>query len=81
MALTPQGAAKMMRPAAHLHGHDARLQLDRKLDNSLTAHATPQHDGSPVIQPNDAAAVLAQINPDNRDLHLLAPSESVARRQ
>jgi hypothetical protein len=62
----------MMCPATRLHCYDARLQFYRKLDNALTAHASPQHDGSPVIQPDDAAAVLAQINPQNRNLHWLA---------
>src|SRR3974390_626201 len=68
-----QNAAKMMSPAARLHCYDARRQFRCKLDNSLTAHASPQHNGSADIQANDAAAVLAQINPQNRDLHDLFP--------
>jgi hypothetical protein len=44
-----------------------------ELDNSLTARASPQHSGSADIQPDDAAAVLAQINPENCDLHDLFP--------
>jgi hypothetical protein len=73
VALRSQNAAKMMCPAARLHCYDAPLQFCRKLDNSLTAHASPQHNGSTGIQPDDAAAVLAQINPENRDLHDLFP--------
>jgi hypothetical protein len=72
VALRSQNAAKMMCPAARLHCYDAPLQFCRKLDNSLTAHASPQHNGSTGIQPDDAAAVLAQINPENRDFHCLS---------
>jgi hypothetical protein len=57
--------------ASGLHRYHAWPQLSRKLDHSLAAHASPQHDGSVVIQPDDAAAVLAQINPENCDFHCL----------
>jgi hypothetical protein len=32
-------------------------------------HATPQSDLAGVIKPYDAAAVLTEINAENRDIH------------
>jgi hypothetical protein len=72
VALSPKDTAEMMRPAAGLHRYNAWPQLARKLDHSLAMHASPQHNGSAVVEPHDAAAVLAQINPENRDLHCLS---------
>jgi len=65
MTLSPQDAAEMVRSAAGLHRYHACLQLSRKLDHSFAAHASPQHNGSAGIQRDDAAAILAQINPEN----------------
>ena len=39
----------------------------------MTAHAPPQHDLAARIQPDEAAAVLAQIDPEYRDYHCSAP--------
>jgi hypothetical protein len=72
MTLSPKDTAEMMRPAAGLHRYHAWPQFSCKLDHSLAAHASPQHHGSRVIQPDRAAAVLAQINPENRDFHCLS---------
>jgi transposase InsO family protein len=72
VALSPKDTAEMMRPAAGLHRYNAWPQLARKLDHSLAMHASPQHNGSAVVEPHDAAAVLAQINPENRDFHCLS---------
>jgi hypothetical protein len=69
VTLSPKNAAEMVRPAAGLHRYRAGPQLSRKLYHAFAAQASPQHDGSAVIQPDDAAAVLAQINPENCDLH------------
>ena len=63
----------MVRPAAGLHRHHAWPQLSRKLDHSFAAHASPQHNGPVVIQRDDAATILAQINPKNCYLHCLFP--------
>jgi len=78
VTLSPKIAAEMMRPAAGFHRHHASPQLARKLDHSLTPHASPQHDGSYRIQPDDAAAVLAQINPENGDFHDLFPPNQLS---
>jgi hypothetical protein len=51
----------------------------RELDHSFTSHASTQYDGSYGVQPGDAAAVLAQINPENHDFHSI-PSEPVVRK-
>jgi hypothetical protein len=80
VALGSQDAANVVRSTARLHCYHAPLQFGRDLDNSLTAHTSPQHDGSPYIQPDDAAAVLAQINPEYRDLHGLFPPNQFVRR-
>ncbi len=37
-------------------------------------HATPLDHGPNLIQSNDAAAVLTQVDPENRDLHWHGPS-------
>jgi len=63
----------MVRPAAGLNRDHACLQLSHKFDYSFAAHASPKHNGSAVIQPDDAAAILAQINPENCYLHCQFP--------
>jgi len=73
VTLSPKNAAEMVRPAAGLHRYHPWPQLSRKLDHSLAAHASPQHDSSAMIQPGDAAAVFTQINPEYRDFHCLFP--------
>src|SRR3954466_10837291 len=68
--LAAQDAAEVVSAAAGLHRHDARRQAGRELDHALPAQA-PAHDNAPsVVQARQAAAVLAKINPQNRDLHL-----------
>jgi transposase len=41
-------------------------------------HATPQNDFARGIKPGDAAAVLTQINAENRDIHGCAPCFRIA---
>jgi hypothetical protein len=50
VTLSPKDAAEMVCPAAGLHRHHGRPQLSPKLDHSFAAHASPQHNGSAVIQ-------------------------------
>jgi transposase len=44
-------------------------------------HATPQNDFARGIKPGDAAAVLTQINAENRDIHGCAPCFRIASYQ
>ena len=37
--------------------------------DALRSHASPLHDRSAAIQPHQAATILSQIDPENRDLH------------
>jgi hypothetical protein len=39
-------------------------------------HAPPQDHAAAAVEPDQAADVLAQINAENRDLHLHFPSHS-----
>jgi hypothetical protein len=59
----------MMRAAASLHGHHAGLYRLGEGRNALRPHAPSLDDRPSLIQPHEAAAVLAQINSENRDLH------------
>ncbi len=72
VTLGPNNAAEMVRPAAGLHRYNACPQLARKLDHSLAAHASPQHDGPAVVQRHDAAAFLPKSIPRTADFYCLS---------
>jgi hypothetical protein len=59
--------------ATRFHGHDAGGQLRRVRDHRLALHAPPQHAFAVSVQRDDTAAVLAKIDPENRDGHIPSP--------
>jgi transposase len=66
-----------MSTTAGFHCHDARRKLCRQAHDGFTVHATSQNDFAGAVKPDDAAAVLAQINAENCDIHgkaLLLPN-------
>ena len=73
MALSGEQAPEMMSAAAGLHSNDARRQRGREGHEGVAANAPAQYDFAGPVQSNDAAAVLAEINSQNCDLHGSAP--------
>src|SRR3954451_6871583 len=69
MTLVAQLLAEMVCSAASLHRHHAARQLRRQLDHTVPLQAPPQNDPPTGVQTHDTAAVLAQVDPQNRDLH------------
>jgi hypothetical protein len=65
--------AKMMRAAARFHRHHAARHPRGELDHAVSAQPPTQDHPSGYVQTHDAAAVLAQINPKNRNLHGTTP--------
>lgn len=81
MALSCQRPAHVMSAAASLHRHDASRQARRIGDDGLAPHPPSHNDLARGIQPDHAAAVLAQINPENRYFHdLLLPQTNRCHR-
>jgi hypothetical protein len=68
-----QHAARVMGAAARLHSGDAGRQLGCEREHRLAAHPPLHHDLARLVQPNNTAAVLAEIDTENRDLHGSAP--------
>jgi hypothetical protein len=62
-------ASEMMSAATGLHRYPAGRQPPNELHNAVAPHPPPENHLTHRIEPNDAAAVFAQINPQNRDLH------------
>src|SRR6202049_2190740 len=62
-----------MGATASLHRHHARLQLRHHLADILSAYAPPHHDLSRTTKARKAAYILAQVDPNNRDLHWFSP--------
>jgi hypothetical protein len=54
---------------ANLHRYGTRLQLRCGFEDIFSAHASPQHDLPGPIEGREAAIVLAQVDPENSDLH------------
>jgi dynactin complex subunit len=52
----------MMRPAAGFHCNNTRGQFANKFDNSITTKPSAQNDRAGLVEPNEAAHVLAKIN-------------------
>ena len=67
-----------MGAAAGFHRNDAGRELRGQAHDSFALHATPQNDFARGIKPGDAAAVLTQINAENRDIHGCAPCFRIA---
>ena len=76
MTMVTHDAAEMMSPTAGFHCHHARLQFRGELDDAVPLHPSPHDDLSSAVQTHHAAAVLLQIDPENRDLHWHVPFPS-----
>jgi hypothetical protein len=63
----------MMGSTASFHRNDAGGDRFGKAGNTLRPHTSPLHHTPNLIQPHKAAAVLAQIDPENRYLPCLMP--------
>jgi hypothetical protein len=72
-AVVAQQATKVMGAPASLHRDHLRPQLRHDLADILSAHPPPHHDLSRAIKASKAANILAQVDPNNRDLHWLSP--------
>src|ERR1700730_809998 len=68
----------MMGAAAGLHRDDARRQSFGEANDARRPHAPPFDDRAPTIQPYEAAAILAKINSENSNLHLVSPVLQIA---
>jgi len=62
--------------AADLHCDDARRKTFSEPGDVRRPHAPPFDDFALTIQPHKAAAVLAKINSENCNPHLLSPAPS-----
>src|ERR1700731_4218415 len=78
VALRLEKTAKMMGAAAGLHCDDARRQAFSEPNDTRWPHAPPFDDLALTIQPHEAAAVLAKINSENCNLHLISPALRIA---
>jgi hypothetical protein len=69
VTLLAQDTAEVVGAAAGFHCHYAGRQRSGKTDDALPSEAPPQDDATRSVQPCDAAAVLAKINPKHRNRH------------
>jgi len=69
VAASGEYPSEMMGAAAGLHPDDARTKLLRQPDQSLAPHLAPHHNRPRRIQPDDAANILAKVDPKHRDIH------------
>ena len=67
-----------MGAAAGFHCNDAGRQFRGQTHDGFALHATPQKDFARAIKPDEAAAVLTQINAENRDIHGSPPWSRIA---
>ena len=74
VTLRPEDPPQMMRSATGLHPHHARRQAAQELDELAPRQATAQHHRARGVQPREAAAVLAEVDPDRCNGHPLLPS-------
>ena len=65
--------AEMVGATAGLHRDDARGQPFGKTNDARRSHPPPLDDLALAVQPHQAAAILAKINSENGNLHLLLP--------
>src|SRR3981189_2781382 len=71
MPLRGQQPAEVVRAATRLHRYHAARQLGRKPHDALPPHPPTQHHTPRRVQPDHAAAVLAQVDPENTNVHCL----------
>jgi hypothetical protein len=69
VALLAQDTAEVVRAAAGLHRHDAGGQPRCQLDHPVPAEAPLEDSVAGRVQAHHAAAVLAEVDPQDRDLH------------
>src|SRR5207248_7450678 len=67
---------RMERDISSLHRDYTGWQARRKLHDAVTVQAPAQNDPAGCIQPCDAAAVLAQLDPQYGYVHHSAPFPS-----
>jgi hypothetical protein len=71
-AVIAQQATKVVGAPASLHRHDARLELRYDFEDIVSTQAPPHHDlPAAVVKARKAAYILAQVDPNNRDLRCL----------
>src|SRR5258708_17574423 len=76
MTMVTDNATEMMSTTAGFHRHHARRQVRGELDDTVPLHPSPHDDLSSAVQTHHTAAVLPQVDPENRDLHWHAPFPS-----
>jgi hypothetical protein len=59
----------MVRATARLHRYDAARQLGRERHHALPPHPSAHHYTPGCVQSDNAAAVLAQVDPENMYVH------------
>ena len=69
VAASGEYPSEMMGAPAGLHPDDARTKLLGQPDQRLAPHFAPHHDHAGRIQPDDAANILAKVDPKHRDIH------------
>jgi hypothetical protein len=69
VTLALQHTTEVMRTTAGLQRHHATRQSRRQLDHAVPVQASPQDHATTRVQTRYAAAVLTQVDPQNRDLH------------
>src|ERR1700716_3952564 len=63
----------MVRAAACFHRHGAATKTVDETLHRTAPHPTPQNNPARRVQTRQAAGVLAQIDPQNHDIHWSAP--------
>src|ERR1700682_4571307 len=63
----------MVRAAACFHRHGAATKTVDETLHRTAPHPTPQNNPARRVQTRQAARVLAQIDPQNHDIHWSAP--------
>src|SRR6266513_1161799 len=63
----------MLRAAACFHRHGAATKTVDETLHRTAPHPTPQNNPTRRVQTRQAAGVLAQIDPQNHDIHRSAP--------
>ena len=78
VSLLRESAAHVVSTAARLHCPDASRWLRAEGDHRLAPHSTAQHEPTCRVQPDEAAAVLTQIDPQHRDRQHIALAAVIA---
>jgi hypothetical protein len=69
VTLRCQEPAEVMRATTRLHSHDASRQRFGEGGDVLRPDTPALDHGTSLIQPHEAAAILAQIDPQNCNQH------------